>query len=411
MSPLEQSGHLTPERMELLTKIVGSEWLESQLAEYRTFREHCSVPSRWWHRPPDVSPIIPLVYWAKPGPRYVLDEPFGMWQGDPSGILYRLVAAIAEFQGYWQNLPNNLGLRNLRDKLYSPKRFYGFRHEIALATHLMHWGYDIEPCFFNPNVKKGSADIIVKDGDNTYDVQCKARNPSAAYALPYEVFLYFAGRWARLVFDLGVSFSLFLKLKKRVNCPRIDQLLDSVAPLLSVKSTAPRKTRNDFWDAEVLEIGYGTEQTSPESLTDLTLSRSGAILYSDMELLRPGTESIPPLISDCRIVGSDQGVIEDHIFTTADKAASAHTGTNPLIISVNLYHEVDIFEYLNSPKVAPQYYSWCRRFFSRYPRVALLLLSTGYDRYFQRDEIHFELRKNYLAVESPNFDNVLPNLR
>ncbi|MFC1974077.1 hypothetical protein ACFLU2_01835 [Chloroflexota bacterium] len=410
MSDFEQPETLTTQHFNLLNDILGRDWLNHTLAEYSTFRELYSLPSRWWHRSPNVSPIIPLIYWAKPGPRYMLDNPFGIWQGDPSGILYRIMAAIVEFQDYWQNLPNNLGLRSLRDKLYSPKRFYGFRHEITLATHLKHWGYDIEPCFFNPDVEKGSADIIVKDGNKTYDVQCKARNPSAATALPYEIFLYFAGRWARLVSDSGASYSLILKLKRRVNNSQIDQLLDSLTPLLFVKSAASGRISNAFWDAEVFELGYVGEQTPPENLTGLALSRSGVMLYSDMELLRPRFESVPPLVADCRIVGFGHR-IEDHIFSTAEKAAAAHSGDNPLIISVNLYQEVDVSQYLNSSKVAPVYYSWCRRFFSKYRRVAMLLISAGYDRYFQRDEVHFGLGKQYLAVESPHFDNVLPDLR
>ncbi|MFC2017698.1 hypothetical protein ACFLTQ_00130 [Chloroflexota bacterium] len=411
MSDTEQTSTLTTQHLNLLEYIVGREWLDRSLTEYSIFRERFSLLSRWWHRFPDVSPIVPLIYWAQPGPRYELDKPFGMWQGDPSGILYRLIAAIVEFQDYWQILPNNIGLKNLQDKLYSSKRFYGFRHEISLATHLKNWGYNIEPYFFNPSVEKGSADIIVKDGNKTYDVQCKARNPSAAYALPYEAFLYFAGRWARLVSDSGMSYSLILKLRKKVNQSRIDQLLDSLALLLSENSIPSRNTKNDFWDAEILEIGYGSEQTAPESLADLTLSRSGVMLYSDMELLRPRSENIPPLVSDCRIIVPRRPEIEDHIFSTAEHAAAAHSGVNPLIISVNLYQEMDISEYLNSPKVVPRYYSWCSRFFSKYPSVAMLLFSTGYDKYFQRDEPHFALGKKYLVVESPNFENVLPNVR
>jgi len=175
---LEQSTHLTVEQLELLAELVGRDWLESQLKQYQRFRERYSLPSRWWHRTPDVSPIIPLVFWAKPGPLLPLDSPFGVWRGDPRGILARLIIGIVEFRGYWDQLPGGRGRSRLREVLRHPSTFFGFRHELRLATHLTGSGYRIVPLFFDPTASKGGADIVVEDGIKTYDIQCKSRNPS-----------------------------------------------------------------------------------------------------------------------------------------------------------------------------------------------------------------------------------------
>ena len=120
MSPLEQSGELTAERLELLASIIGRDWLEDHLREYQSFRERYSVPSRWWHRSPELSAIIPLAYSAKPGPRVFLDDPYGVWRGDPTGILARLLASVVEFKGYWGRLPEGRGLNNLRYAFRNP---------------------------------------------------------------------------------------------------------------------------------------------------------------------------------------------------------------------------------------------------------------------------------------------------
>lgn len=407
MSYLEQSGDLTTKRLELLAEIVGQEWLITHLGEYKEFRQKYSLESRWWHRSPDLSPLIPLVYFSKPGPRDTIDEPFGVWQGDPSGILARLMAAIVEFRDTWEKIPNKLGWNNIQYFLRAPKRFYGFKHEVSLATHLKGVGYEVKPFFFNPISSKGMADIVVEGKKEVFDIQCKARNPSNSTDFPYDLYLYFTGRWARLVCDTGTSYFLFLNVKQKIDKLEVDRLLETIGDCLKNNTQYLKGSNNKYWDFKLSEIGYGKNQMTPEGIKNNRPWNSQDPLYSDLELLRPAASSTPPLVSGCHILGHRKLSLEDYVFRTAESAAKTHDGKNPLIISVNLYQEVDMSAYMNGPNIAKKYYSWCKDFFSANRNVAMLLISSNYDRYMEIDNTHIALGKKYLAVESQHWDNVL----
>ena len=156
-----------------------------------------------------MSPIVPLFYWPFIGLSDLPDEPLGVWRGDPVRSLGRLLGRIMEFIDYWDSLPNGRGRTNMRWMLRDPSRFFAFLHEVRLATHIKLSGYDVEPLFFDPRSERGSPDIIVRDGRLSYDVQCKALNPSEATDLPYDVFQFLAGVFARLVEESGRSYFLF----------------------------------------------------------------------------------------------------------------------------------------------------------------------------------------------------------
>jgi hypothetical protein len=403
MSNLEQSGDLTKERLDLLAEIVGRDWLNENLIGYKEFRKKNSLESRWWHRPPDLSPVIPLVYFAKPGPRLFLDEPFGVWKGDPSGILARLLAAIAEFKNYWDNIPDKLGWHNLQYFLRSPERFYGFKHEVSLATHLKRAGYKVEPYFFNPNANKGMADIVVEGGNQIYDIQCKARNPSNSTDLSYDRYLYFIGRWARLVSDSKKSYCLFLNIKQKMKTPEIDNLLEILSNLIVDKTLKTSISKNKFWEIKLVEIGHVEGQTPLEELRNTMPWKPETVLYSDLERL----SGCPPQASVCFIFGHRKLSPADYVFSAAEKAAREHDGKNPLIVSVSVYQEIDMGDYLNGPSMFRKYNQWRKDFFSQNRNVAMLLFSSNYDRYVEPSDDHVALAKKYLAVESDFWENVL----
>jgi hypothetical protein len=406
MPGLEQSGDLTNERLELLAEIVGRDWLSENLLEYREFRQKYSLESRWWHRPPEISPIIPLVYFAKPGPRDILDKPFGVWEGNPSGILARLMASIVEFKDYWDQLPDNLGWNNLQYFLRSPQRFYAFRHEVRLATHLKYYGYNVEPYFFDPAANKGKADILVKDANQIYDIQCKARSPSDSSGLSYDLYLYFAGRWARMVMDSGRSYFLFLIIKQKMETFEVDQLAEVIQNQINSRVN-PVKSKSRFWEIQLFELGYDKGQTPPQDIKNVTRSIRFDPLYSDIENLRPATSTTPPIVAGCHIFGHRGIELEDYVFSTAEKAARQHDNKNPLVISVNLYQEVDMSEYMRRPNVSRKYKTWNTKFFSDYRNVHMLLLSSNYDKYFEMGFDKFAVATKYFATESQYWDNVL----
>lgn len=358
-----------------------------------------------------MSPIVPLVFCARLGPRIGLDAPFGVWRGDPAGILFRLLAAIDEFRDYWDHLPEGRGRGRLRDTLRHPWSFFGIRHEIRLATHIKGSGYHVEPLFFDPTAEKGGADIVVKDGGRTYDVQCKARNPSVATTMPYEVFQFFAGSWARLVVDSGRSYFLFLHLKQKLDVVGARRLLDKIRMLIHIKLTIPARLESDDWDIKLEEMGYGRGKVTLEELKTKTISEAEESLYMEYELIeRASGLSNSPQVVGCHITGSREHGLEHYVFTTAERAARAHSGKNPLIVSINLYQEVDMSKYMNGPKIGPAYQSWSEKFFWRYPHVALLILSANYDQYLLVDGVGAALATKYLIVESQHWENILPRL-
>ena len=102
-----------------ISTLLGEAWVEKALDSYHLFRQSWSPESRWHHRLPHVSPVVPLMYWNS---RANLDEadelhhfyePMGFWAGHPREILNRLTEEIRYFEDYWRDLPNSRGTRNL----------------------------------------------------------------------------------------------------------------------------------------------------------------------------------------------------------------------------------------------------------------------------------------------------------
>ncbi|MCK4266824.1 MAG: hypothetical protein KAX31_06050 [Thermoplasmata archaeon] len=252
---------------------------------------------------------------------------------------------------------------------------------------------------------------MVKDSGRTYDVQCKARNPSVAIRMPYEVFQFFAGSWTRLVVDSGRSYFLFLHVKQKIDIVGARRLLDTIRPLIHTKLTMSERLETDDWDAQLKEIGYGPGRVSPEKLRQMTLSRTTESLYMELESIKRASElSGSPQVVGCHITGNRRHGIEHYVYSAAERAAKAHSGANPLIVSVNLYQEVDMSEYMNGPSVRAGYEAWSQKFFSRHPGVAMLILSANYDRYLPVGGANIALGTKYLLVESQHWDDVLPHL-
>lgn len=164
--------------------------------------------------------------------------------------------------------------------------------------------------------------------------------------MPYDVFQFFAGSWARLVEDSGRSYFLFLNLKQRIDGAGVRRLLDTIRPLVRTILAIPTRLESDDWDVQLVELGYGPGKLSPEEVRGISLSRANESLYMDLELLRPASVlSSSPHVVGCHITGSRGYELEQYVFSTAERAARAHSGSNPLIVSVNLYQEVDMNEY------------------------------------------------------------------
>jgi hypothetical protein len=205
---------LAPERLEKFINIAGSEWINEQLVAYDTFRKAYSPEGIWSHRPPEMSPVIPLVYWSSREPDTPTTEvPVGYWIGEPKSILGRLFAKLMDFQDYLEALPEDRGLKNLRYCLRSPTRFASFEHELRTAsTYKMRTPYEVEPCFLDAKSKRGEPDIVLRRGGQQFNVQCKVMDPSASSTVSYELFQYLSGRLGRVCQDYNVHSILSVSL-------------------------------------------------------------------------------------------------------------------------------------------------------------------------------------------------------
>ncbi len=297
----------------------------------------------------------------------------------------------------------------MRDVLRHPWRFFGFRHEVRLATHLKGSGYPVEPLFFDPSSEKGGPDLIVHDRDRAYAIQCKATNPSNSADLSYDLFQFLGGSWARLVQDTARSLFLSLNVKKRLDEDSVKRLITQVGRLVTHDLMVAGHLETNGWDVQVSEIGYGPGKVTPDGLKRAILTDEREPLYSELEEIKPRSAVWPfPQVAGCHITGRRRGGLERQVFSAASHAANEYRGQRPLIVSVNLYQETDMFEYLNGPRVAPLWLSWQDSFFRDYPKVAMLLVSSNCDRYSQVGPVSFALATKYLVVESPRWEGVLP---
>ena len=140
-----------------MAEILDGEWVENSLDVYPEFREAWLPQGRWSHRPPQVSPIVFLLFWhsradfdevAGPVSPY---EPMGFWVGHPKDILDRMTEELQHFEAYWREIPGDRGKSNLSWALKKPQRFFSLAHELAAAFFLgARSGVRVEPHFLDP---------------------------------------------------------------------------------------------------------------------------------------------------------------------------------------------------------------------------------------------------------------------
>ena len=122
-----------------MSALLGEEWVENSLDEYQQFRETWSPESRWHHRLPQLSPIVPMLYWNSRANFDDVDEPhrifqpMGFWAGHPTEVLDRLTEEVRYFESFWRDLPAGRGTRNLVWAITRPQRFFSLAHELTTA--------------------------------------------------------------------------------------------------------------------------------------------------------------------------------------------------------------------------------------------------------------------------------------
>ena len=404
---------MNSEAFEYMTSILGPRWVEDALNEYEIFRDQFSPPDRWYHRLPTVSPIVPLLYWnsrAEIGEDTIplkLDQPMGFWGGDPTEILKRLAEEIQHFEKFWRALPDNRGTKNLVWALESPQRFFSLAHELATAFFFgARPGVEVEPFFLDPRAEKGKPDIVAHTSDRSFAIQCKSQDPTAARQLPYDLWQYIAGVFHRLVADSGRSIHFSMGLDGDLGAKQVRQLVKKIARLIPAGLVTPYPWRSKYGEFQLVNLEEVTTSTAL-----LRLRRSTYLhrhpLYD--ELVR-----IPSLLHDesrCAsfCVGGHRGDDVTAVISKAVTAATASARTSdPLIVAVHLYHEIDFREFPERPMVKEHLIPWSEKFFAVHPELAMIYLSSNYEVYNFRevgDQIGVRHARAGWVMESPDWDH------
>lgn len=395
----------------LLINILGSAWVEKELDKYNSFRHLWSPNTRWYHRRPTLSPIVPILYWNLRDSFEGIQEPFGFWGGYPEEIFNRLGEEIDRFRDFWEVLPDNRGIDNLRWALTSPQRFFSLCHELSTSFFLAaRPGIQVEPLFLDSRSTKGQPDLLVKTLRREFAVQCKSEDPSKARQLPYDLFQYLAGIFQRLVEDSGKSYHLSLHLKKNINIEHVSRIRKRAEKLIKRGITTPYPWNTTYCDFELTEIGKRIGALTLDQIRRQVLNQPGDPLYQEFV----GIED-DKLIARARrlaslfISGRRGKELDWFISTAVTKSVMEANTTLPLIIAIHLYQEIDFGEYQSRPSYKQQLLPWTNNFFKEYPNVAMIFISSNRELYFARgfgdDKIALKHARQGLVVESPEWDH------
>ena len=412
----ELESRMASESFSYMTNILGESWVENALDEYQEFRSVWSPSERWYHRLPQVSPIVPLLFWNS---RADFDdvqmsvrpyEPMGCWAGHPREVLGRLAEEIHHFEGYWKELPEERGKTNLVWALRTPHRFFSLAHELATAFFFdAREGVWVEPLFFDPRASSGKPDILAHTPKRDFAIQCKSQDPTSARHFPYDLWQYFAGVFHRVVHNSGRSIHFSALLKGRLDEKQIRRLARRVSSLVRKGLSTPFPWESSLGSFQLTDMG---EFPRAQRLARLRLSA-----FSQAEPFYDEIIPLPSLVagrSRCASLSVAGGKGEDvtefvrRATTSATKAASADES---LIVAVHLYHEIDFSEFLDRPLVQSNLMPWSNKYFADNPHLAVIFLSSNFERYDLRlvesESIGIQHGRVGWVMESPVWDHAL----
>lgn len=395
----------------VLTRILGSKWVDKELDAYGSFRHMWSPKTRWYHRRPTISPIVPLIYWNTRESVAEIGDPFGYWGGHPKDILQRLVEEMEQFREYWELLPKNRGIENLRWALSSPQRFFSLSHELSVGFQFaVKRGVQVEPLFLDSQSIRGKPDLLVKTSRREFAVQCKSEDPSKASQLPYDLFQYLAGIFQRLVEDSGRSYHLSLHLKKNINIEHVNRIRNRAERLIRRGIATPYPWNTTYCDFGLTEIGSRIGALTIDQVRRRVLNQTGDPLYQEFV----GIEDDTLIARDRRLAslfisGRRGKELDWFISTSVIKSIREANTTLPLIIAIHLYQELDFREYQSRPSYKQHLLPWTDNFFKEHPNVAMIFISSNRELYFARgigdDKIALRHARQGLVLESPEWDH------
>ena len=396
-----------------ISALLGEQRVEKSLDEYQRFRETWSPESRWHHRLPQLSPIVPMLYWNSRANFDDVDEPhralepMGFWAGHPKEVLDRLTEEIKYFENYWRDLPDGTGTRNLVWALTRPQRFFSLAHELATAFFFASRdGVRVEPLFLDPQSTAGKPDFLAHTAGRSFAVQCKSHDPTAARQFPYDLWQYFAGVFHRAVHDSGRSVHFGLNLKGKMNEKQVRKIARRASGLVRNGLSTPYPWQNSVGEFQLVDLG---EFARPEQLARLRLEAFSARdpFYDEMVRLHsmvPGRFRYASLTVTGRR-GEDVTEVIRRAVTSATKSGAT---SNPQIVAVHLYHEIDFATFSERPLVRDQLLPWSNQFFADNPQLAMIFLSSNFESYLLRavgDGVGIRHGRNGWVMESPVWDH------
>ena len=402
----------TPNKyVHIIPNILGNAWIEKELDEYCSFRHSWSPKTRWYHRRPTVSPIVPILYWSIRDTYRDFEEPFGYWGGYPVEVLNRLGEEIDSFRYFWEALPDDRGIKNLKWALTSPQRFFSFSHELTTSHFLAsRLGVYVEPLFLDPKSTRGKPDFIVKTPQREFAVQCKSEDPSAATQMPYDLFQYFAGIFQRLVEDSGKSYHLTLILKKQINLEYMNRIRNRVENLIKQGITVPYTWNTTYADIELTEIGSKLGAQPIEQIRRRLRSLRSDPLYDEFVPIIDNVPTTDARRGSVLFVSGRRGKELDQVIRSAVMMSIKEAPTTlPLIVAVHLYQDIELNEFWNRSSVQQQFKPWTDQFFKENPQVAMIYLSSNHELYLthavNKSQVGIKHGRQGFVLESPEWDH------
>ena len=396
-----------------ISALLGEAWVEKALDDHHLFRQFWSPESRWYHRLPHVSPVVPLLYWNSRASLdefdepHQLQEPMGFWAGHPREVLNRLTEQIRYFEDYWRGLPNGRGTRNLAWALRSPQRLFSLAHELATAFFFAtRDGVWVEPLFLDPQSSAGKPDFLAHTAEQRFAVQCKSHDPTAARQFPYDLWQYLAGVVHRVILDSGRSIHFNVNLSGKMDRERVQEVAERVCSLVHAGIRTPYPWRSEAGEFRLVELGVFPEAGQ---LTQLRLEAfsSGAPLYDEL-IAFPSRVDDRFRCASLTVVGREGEDVTEAVRRAVISATKSAVTPDPLIVAVHLYQAIDFDQFPQRPLVRKRLLPWSNGFFANNPQLAMIHLSSNFESYLFRpigDMVGMRHGRAGWVMESPLWDH------
>jgi hypothetical protein len=342
-------SRLTESRIERLESLLGREWVESQLAEYDSFRVQYSPANLWAHRHPTTSPIIPLLFqYHYPDPAWRESVPYGYWYGEPVNMLGQIADAIHSFEDYWSKIPGQLLSEQLRHKVSSGEQLNGFVFEMLVAEDVRqrYGGYDFHPVFFDPATPKGEPEIVLRKGSQEIHVHSRLRSLLSLLDMSFDLFQYLFGRFYRFVHDSRYSYKLSLNLKQRLDLTYVDALLNQIGSAIGDGSESLREG-SSLYDVELVRLELPMGGLTSAGVNGM-LAKDAGDLFVQIGASSPGADKNASRIATLSVSSSRYKSLEECMIDVARQAAIGARPRDTHIVAVHLLRYAGWGDYLRN---------------------------------------------------------------